>query len=103
MKKIRFLFLFLAMVVVSILVLLNCKSKTSGESGDKAGSEAVTETAGPNQLTQAEIDDGWVLLFDGETSEGWRSVNKETFPEAGWDIEDGSLHCLGSGKGEAVL
>lgn len=85
MKKTRFLFLFLAMIFVSSLVLLNCKSKT----------------VGPNQLTQAEIDEGWVLLFDGETSEGWRSVNKETFPEAGWDIEDGSLHCLGSGKGEA--
>jgi hypothetical protein len=85
MKNFRSLLLFLSMVVISSMVLLNCKSKT----------------AGPNQLTQAEIDEGWVLLFDGETSTGWRGVNKETFPETGWNIVDGSLQCLKSGQGEA--
>ena len=56
-----------------------------------------------NELTQQEIDEGWVLLFDGETSKGWRGYNKETFPEAGWEIVDGTIHCIGSGRGEAGL
>jgi hypothetical protein len=56
---------------------------------------------GPNTLTQSEIDDGWVLLFDGETSDGWRSYNGDAFPEKGWVIEDGTIHVIGSGKGEA--
>lgn len=54
-----------------------------------------------NQLTKKEKADGWVLLFDGKTAEGWRNYNKTTFPN-GWDItEDGNLHCPGSGRGEA--
>jgi hypothetical protein len=46
-------------------------------------------------------DEGWIPLFDGKTTEGWRGYGKETFPEKGWVIEDGVLHVLGSGMGEA--
>jgi hypothetical protein len=47
-------------------------------------------------------DEGWIPLFDGKTTEGWRGYGKETFPEKGWVIEDGGvLHVLGSGMGEA--
>jgi hypothetical protein len=53
-----------------------------------------------NQLTAEEIADGWQLLFDGETSEGWRNYGKTTFPK-GWIIEEGTLMCQGSGRGEA--
>ncbi len=55
----------------------------------------------PNTLTQAEIDEGWVLMFDGETTDGWRSYDGEAFPGIGWIIEDTALHVIGSGKGEA--
>lgn len=58
------------------------------------------EVAGPNQLTEAEKAEGWVLLFDGTTSTGWRGVNKDHFP-TNWEIVDGALHCKSSGKGEA--
>lgn len=59
------------------------------------------ESQGPNTLSKAEINEGWVLMFDGETSEGWRGYNKEGFPEKGWEIVDGTIHCFDSGKGEA--
>ncbi len=52
-----------------------------------------------NTLTQAEKDEGWILLFDGETTEGWRGFQKETFPNA-WNIDEGALHIQGSGRGE---
>ncbi len=48
--------------------------------------------------TDAEV---WTFLFDGTTTQGWRNYNKETFPGQGWEIVDGTLHCIGSGKGEA--
>jgi hypothetical protein len=48
--------------------------------------------------TDAEV---WTFLFDGTTTQGWRNYNRETFPEQGWEIVDGTLHCIGSGKGEA--
>jgi hypothetical protein len=53
-----------------------------------------------NQLTKKEKAEGWVLLFDGQTSQGWRGVNKDHFP-TNWVIVDGILHCKESGQGEA--
>jgi len=51
--------------------------------------------------TKKEKDEGWELLFDGETNTGWRGYNKEAFPETGWEVVDGTIHCLSSGRGEA--
>ncbi len=100
MRIFRILFVFLAMIVAGSMVLINCKSKSSGDSGDKS-SETSEETIGNNQLSRAEIDEGWMLLFDGETTEGWRGYNLDAFPDSGWVIEDGTLKCLHSGTGEA--
>jgi len=44
-----------------------------------------------NQLTTYEKKDGWRLLFDGRTSNGWRSARGAAFPQAGWKIQDGVL------------
>ena len=46
-------------------------------------------------------DDGFVSIFDGKTTTGWRGYNKTAFPEKGWEVIDGTLHCIGSGTGEA--
>jgi hypothetical protein len=85
MKMFRLIFVLLAAMIVGSMILINCKS----------------EAGGPNQLTQDEIDDGWVLLFDGETFDGWRGYGLDAFPDSGWVIEDGCLKCLHSGTGEA--
>jgi hypothetical protein len=44
---------------------------------------------------------GFVSIFDGKTTTGWRGYNKPTFPDKGWEVVDGTLHCIGSGTGEA--
>jgi hypothetical protein len=51
-----------------------------------------------NKSAEPEV---WTTLFDGTSTEGWRNYNQATFPEAGWEIVDGTLHCIGSGRGEA--
>ena len=56
----------------------------------------------PNQLTEHEKADGWKLLFDGKTTDGWRSFKKPGFPAKGWVVEDGWLHCLGKGGGDVI-
>jgi len=48
-------------------------------------------------------DEGWISLFDGKTTNGWRGYNKTSFPEKGWEVVDGTLHCIESGTGEAGL
>lgn len=60
----------------------------------------VEEVAAPNSLTEAEKKDGWVLLFDGTSAEGWRGFNMAELPE-NWTIVDGALYCAESGRGEA--
>jgi len=44
-----------------------------------------------NQLTKKEIKDGWQLLFDGETMNGWRRIYTDSFPKGGWLVADGCL------------
>ena len=56
----------------------------------------------PNQLTGEEKAAGWKLLFDGKTTEGWRTFKKQTFPAKGWVVEEGWLHCLGKGGGDII-
>jgi hypothetical protein len=46
-----------------------------------------------NSLTKKEKKEGWKLLFDGKTTNGWRGANSGTFPTAnpGWIVKDGIL------------
>jgi hypothetical protein len=60
---------------------------------------SVLSAAPANQLTDEEKAAGWKLLFDGKTTQGWRTFKKQTFPDKGWVAEDGWLHCLGKGGG----
>ncbi len=56
----------------------------------------------PNTLSPQEEAQGWKLLFDGQTTQGWRGVKKKTFPDRGWHIANGELIVAASGGGEAA-
>jgi hypothetical protein len=58
--------------------------------------------SGTQPLTPAEINDGWRLLWDGETTRGWRSVSGPGFPAEGWQIRDGVLTVLPQGGKEGA-
>ena len=45
----------------------------------------------PNTISDREAAEGWALLWDGETTAGWRSHKSTEFPAKGWHIEDGML------------
>ena len=44
-----------------------------------------------NNLTERETEEGWKLLFDGKTSDGWINAKTKSFPESGWEIIEGAL------------
>ena len=54
-----------------------------------------------NSLTPEEKKEDWELLFDGESTQKWRGINKDHFPEAGWRVEDNSLIADVVGGGES--
>ena len=56
---------------------------------------AETLSAQQNFLTHSELLDGWHLLFDGRTLNGWHTYAKSSV-DGLWDIQDGSLHVKGS-------
>ena len=61
----------------------------------------VTSCGSKGNTKKASKDDGFVSIFDGKTTTGWRGYDKPAFPEVGWEVVDGTLHCIGSGTGEA--
>jgi len=50
-----------------------------------------------NVLTEAEKADGWQLLFNGSTMEGWRDYNGDSLT-APWVVEEGTIRALGGGS-----
>ena len=83
----------LLILLVSVFFVFNSSAVTQKKEGDK-------EKSAINTLTEKEAKTGWILLFDGKTSNGWRGYNKTNFP-SDWNIEDGTIHLKGSGNGEA--
>jgi len=45
-----------------------------------------------NMLSDQEKKDGWALLFDGTTMNGWHLFNKGIIPSA-WSVDSGRLIC----------
>jgi len=96
--------LFLLSSLFLIASVISCKDAKKAD--ETVVEEVIIEETMPeaeapmNGLTEAEKADGWVSLFDGTTSTGWRGFKKDHFP-AGWQIVDGTMQCVGSGRGEA--
>ena len=53
--------------------------------------------------TPAERAAGWVMLFDGTSTDAWRGYRKAGFPEQGWRIEDGALRVVAGGGGGDII
>lgn len=55
-----------------------------------------TKTNNLNSLSEKEITEGWTLLFDGKTTNNWKTFNGGEV--TGWKIIDGILHNSGVGS-----
>lgn len=92
---------FLAITAVSIAAAAfsGCAATDTGASAADTSSPAMRDTV--NVLSAAEEAEGWRLLFDGETTSGWRRYRGEGFPD-GWQVIDGSLVRVTAGAGDIV-
>lgn len=55
----------------------------------------------PNTVSTTEAQQGYKLLWDGKTTDGWRGAGKTAFPANGWEIKDGELSVLASSGKES--
>ncbi|HAC22800.1 MAG TPA: DUF1080 domain-containing protein [Porphyromonadaceae bacterium] len=81
----------------------NIRIKTDKVSSNlKKGKLAQSINKVPNTLSEDEVAQGWILLFDGKSTQGWRGAHKESFPEFGWKVKDGVLSVQKSDGGEST-
>ena len=55
---------------------------------------AIRALAADNQLSSQEQQQGWHLLFDGRSSEGWVEVTGKPFSPNSWIVVDGCLKTV---------
>jgi len=48
----------------------------------------------PNNLSPQEEKNGYVMLWDGRSSKGWKGPNNSEFPKNSWSIANGELSTL---------
>jgi 3-keto-disaccharide hydrolase len=53
--------------------------------------QSAKSTGASEQFTAAERAEGWRLLFDGTSTNGWRGFKTSAFPTTGWVVENGWL------------
>lgn len=81
--------LLLSTTFLSTTLLSACQP--AGEQTPSAMSSASTDASAPNTLTPAEVEQGWMLLFDGQTMDQWRVYNRPDIPGDNWRVEDGAM------------
>jgi hypothetical protein len=85
-----------AAAFASVLAFAGCAQMTPAQSPGQ-----VSAGTRVNMLSAAEKRDGWKLLFDGATTQGWRVYRGEGVPEQ-WKVEDGALTLTARGGGDLV-
>lgn len=73
-----------------------CGPKPAEDTSEEVVAEEVVMD---NSLTPDEKAAGWMLLFDGQSLDGWRAFNGDTTP-SNWIVEDGVMKGLGATGGE---
>lgn len=80
----------------------NIRIQTENLQGTRFPNDVFVRNLMPNTVARPEASRGWRMLWDGKTTQGWRSARAETFPTAGWEIKDGVLNVVETGGAEAA-
>jgi hypothetical protein len=77
----------------------NAETKTDTQ---MTSANTVAPDSSINTLTDAEKNEGWQLLFDGTTKNGWHSYNKKGNLED-WKVENGILTLNSTKKDDDIV
>lgn len=78
----------------------NIRIKTKGVALTPSAPIFVADLV-PNQVSAMEKKAGVGLLWDGQTTKGWRGAYKTAFPDKGWTIQDGMISVTPSAGAES--
>jgi len=78
--------------------VLVCSAKSSTRDPMALYAE-IDKNAQPNTVTVKEKKNGWQLLFDGKTTQGWHGYNMKVFPDC-WKIDNGTFTMNSTGSHE---
>jgi hypothetical protein len=81
---------FLLSLVLAVL-LFACTSQTKTETTETAATAPVEEVTPPLTLTEEQTAQGWKVLFDGTTTNGWKIFKDRK--NNSWEVVNGLLHC----------
>jgi hypothetical protein len=87
---------FVLLKIAMILFVFLCGLSACGPGPDKKNIQA--EEIPANTLSEEEAADGWSLLFDGKSFEGWRGLGRESIPQGSWTVEQGAIKKIPSGE-----
>jgi hypothetical protein len=88
-------------IAILLIIFFIADSQLSFSQQQNKEKQKKEKGKSPNMLSKREKKEGWILLFDGKTTKNWRGYDMPVFPEKGWEVVNGELHVIGSGKGEA--
>lgn len=80
------------------LFVAGCGASEESDGSDDSASPAAETATVPdsvNALTTAERDDGWTLLFDGQSMDRWRIYGADSMADD-WVVENGTMHYTGA-------
>lgn len=95
----------LALFACAAVALTACNGNKANKEAQDAEAPAVPEyeVIEKEQIDLSQFpqdEEGYYVIFDGKTLNGWRGYGRDTIP-ARWVIDDGAIKFIGSGGGEA--
>jgi hypothetical protein len=84
----------IGLIVLTMIALTPCSALQKYKSG------ASGDATSPNALSKSEKKEGWKLLFDGKSFDGWHGFNMKGIPDC-WKIEDGIMKMTTVGGAES--
>ncbi len=84
----------LFIVLMVLFIGLSCKTDKKPSFQIERSKELALKNKVHNQLSDLEKEQGWQLLFDGETLQGWHLYNNaDSTRFSAWEVQKGTLFC----------
>ena len=81
-------------LIFLVFLIIACKEKKQENNQTWRTKKSAVKNQVHNQLLEVEQEQGWALLFDGKTLNGWHLYNKpDSTAFSAWEVKDGTLYC----------